>query len=582
MLKILIDCKSLGKVLSPILDIADNVPQFICSDEMRIKQVILNLISNCIKFTRRGHIRISAVLVATNQIEICIEDTGIGIKKSDIKNLFKEYSKLGNQKALKMNAIGSGLGLSICKKIVNKLGDCIKVESIPGEKTIFFFNILNMFPKPRRSRSFEHKCDLHEDGIFSNNTNNNDRDGEYESINNINNNCGKRTINNNNYFGSQNILNNADNNKIKDFNNSSRKTSRLSINSFDNYNNNRKSDKMNHKQIQSFKHYNTVSTKISLYEAASMNNNNNNTNNSPLSINMKIHEKNKIRDKSIIEKNNDSEFLNSNRNNNKNINDSNNNKREDKFSNTLSILNNHCSQLNNNNPQKNPNPFRDFQVIKRIYSSALKRNRKSMFLFIPKINIHSKNLADQFSQLTRKQNLNKEIRNVAPHNSNDTNYNNSNSTLTFNTKSLSIRPNNRVYECLSNTFSGDTVKDSQNGQIHCDFDVVEKFANIENLLLDNNDKNNNYRRHISKNSDVEIEKYLTENKYLSFSNNISNNNNNNNPLFESGDKSKFNYENEMGNDDGHLFNSFKNQTSLEKSQLNDFKAHIAPIHKYFK
>ncbi len=134
-----------------ILSIDENTPNRFYSDEMRIKQVILNLISNSIKFTRKGYIKISAKLLEFSKyIEISIEDTGIGISKKDQKMLFSDFSKLDNLDSGKLNKMGSGLGLSICKKIIQNLGNRINVLSIPNKKTQFYFNLRDQY---RRDKS---------------------------------------------------------------------------------------------------------------------------------------------------------------------------------------------------------------------------------------------------------------------------------------------------------------------------------------------------------------------------------------------------------------------------------------------
>jgi len=142
-LKILINCRGLKDYVHPLLEINENVPKNFCSDEKRVKQILLNLITNSIKFTRRGYIKISAVISHENSLMISIEDTGIGIQSKDISKLFKDHSKLWDKASAEMNKIGSGLGLSICKKIVEKIGKCIEVESIPNKKTRFFFILEN-------------------------------------------------------------------------------------------------------------------------------------------------------------------------------------------------------------------------------------------------------------------------------------------------------------------------------------------------------------------------------------------------------------------------------------------------------
>ncbi len=94
-----------------------------------------------------------------------------------------------------------------------------------------------------------------------------------------------------------------------------------------------------------------------------------------------------------------------------------------------------------------------------------------MNLFLPKINMQSKNFEEQFSLLTRKHNLN--ISNVLPHNTNNTT-NNINKNL-----STTLRQNSKIpHNCFRKTFSGDTFKVSHNGQIPCYFDVLEKFENF--------------------------------------------------------------------------------------------------------
>ncbi len=175
-LKIFIDCRGLNNFITPILSIDDNVPKNFYSDETRIKQVILNLISNSIKFTRRGHIKISARSIDDlKNIEISIEDTGVGITIKDQKNLFSDFGKLHNSDSEKLNKIGSGLGLSICKKIIENLGNGIDVFSIPNQETKFSFFLNNKISKENSilnktfniinddNSSYEQNIDLNKD-----------------------------------------------------------------------------------------------------------------------------------------------------------------------------------------------------------------------------------------------------------------------------------------------------------------------------------------------------------------------------------------------------------------------------------
>lgn len=140
-LKILINCRGLKDLIHPILEINDNVPRNFCSDEKRLKQILLNLITNSIKFTRRGYIKISAIISRENALLISIEDTGIGIQPRDIPKVFKDKAIPHNYSDTK--TIGSNIGLTVCKKIIEKIGKFIQVESIPNKKTRFYFVLEN-------------------------------------------------------------------------------------------------------------------------------------------------------------------------------------------------------------------------------------------------------------------------------------------------------------------------------------------------------------------------------------------------------------------------------------------------------
>ena len=123
------------------MEIGIEVPKYIMNDSNRLKQILMNLLSNAIKFTKKGgvKIKVSKKLDNYNFIEVKVQDTGIGIKQEDMKLLFKEYCKIGSHKSL--NPKGIGLGLFICKKIIQKLGGDITVESKinVGTRFKFFF-----------------------------------------------------------------------------------------------------------------------------------------------------------------------------------------------------------------------------------------------------------------------------------------------------------------------------------------------------------------------------------------------------------------------------------------------------------
>lgn len=103
-----------------------------CSDRDRIRQVLLNLVSNSLKFTFQGNITISARLVrcldGSKEVEFKVKDTGIGIREKDQGKLFKLFGMLEDSQS--MNPNGCGIGLTVSKKYVEKLGGQIRIKSI--------------------------------------------------------------------------------------------------------------------------------------------------------------------------------------------------------------------------------------------------------------------------------------------------------------------------------------------------------------------------------------------------------------------------------------------------------------------
>jgi len=108
------------------------------SDPYRLKQIITNLITNAVKFTQQGGVFIEAIRLE-NQLEIKVIDTGIGIEKSQIDHIFKEFSQANE--GIEKRFGGTGLGLNISKRLISLLHGEIKVDSILGEGSIFTLTI---------------------------------------------------------------------------------------------------------------------------------------------------------------------------------------------------------------------------------------------------------------------------------------------------------------------------------------------------------------------------------------------------------------------------------------------------------
>ena len=122
------------------VNIDQNVPVMINSDQKRIKQILFNLIGNALKFTYKGKITLGLEYDALSGIlSVSVQDTGIGIKPEDLAKLFQFFSQVSSSKNI--NKSGMGLGLTISKMIIQQLGGEIEVKSEPGVGSTFFFSI---------------------------------------------------------------------------------------------------------------------------------------------------------------------------------------------------------------------------------------------------------------------------------------------------------------------------------------------------------------------------------------------------------------------------------------------------------
>jgi signal transduction histidine kinase/DNA-binding response OmpR family regulator len=109
------------------------------TDEGKVSQILRNLISNAIKFTPQGSVNVSATMLASNEVEFRVADTGIGIAAEHHETIFKEFSQVENP--LQERHRGTGLGLPLCRNLAKLLGGRIWLESAPGQGSTFFVRI---------------------------------------------------------------------------------------------------------------------------------------------------------------------------------------------------------------------------------------------------------------------------------------------------------------------------------------------------------------------------------------------------------------------------------------------------------
>jgi PAS domain S-box-containing protein len=129
----------LNKGLSCETNIPDDLPDLLVGDPLRIKQILLNLLGNAIKFTETGAIRITASVAQRNAgkilLNIAVEDTGIGIPEASLKHIFEPFTQADGSTSRRFG--GSGLGLSICQRLTDLMGGSLRVTSHEGGGSCF-------------------------------------------------------------------------------------------------------------------------------------------------------------------------------------------------------------------------------------------------------------------------------------------------------------------------------------------------------------------------------------------------------------------------------------------------------------
>ncbi|HEY4206619.1 MAG TPA: ATP-binding protein, partial [Puia sp.] len=127
-------------------DVDAAIPSPILADGGRLRQVLINIVGNAIKFTHHGEVRVRAFLVPADadngdklEIGFAVKDTGIGIPHDKLDQLFKAFSQVDSSITRKYG--GTGLGLTICDKLIQLMGGKIKVESQPGKGSVFSWTI---------------------------------------------------------------------------------------------------------------------------------------------------------------------------------------------------------------------------------------------------------------------------------------------------------------------------------------------------------------------------------------------------------------------------------------------------------
>jgi signal transduction histidine kinase len=135
--------RAVGKGLECKLSLGDDLPEMVRCDPLRLKQILVNLFGNAVKFTDRGSVEMSATTISCAagkaNLRFSVRDTGPGIDSAALSQLFERFSQ-GDSSSTRRHG-GSGLGLAISQNLVRQMNSEIRVESAPGKGSEFFFDL---------------------------------------------------------------------------------------------------------------------------------------------------------------------------------------------------------------------------------------------------------------------------------------------------------------------------------------------------------------------------------------------------------------------------------------------------------
>ena len=135
--------KAKDKGLDFVIDVDESLPDELCGDEMRVKQILTNILNNAVKYTEEGCVRLTLKGEKTNSdtliLKAEVEDTGIGIREEDIQKLFKQFERLDMERNSTVE--GTGLGLAITRRLLDMMNGEISVESEYKKGSVFQITI---------------------------------------------------------------------------------------------------------------------------------------------------------------------------------------------------------------------------------------------------------------------------------------------------------------------------------------------------------------------------------------------------------------------------------------------------------
>ncbi|MCR5801337.1 MAG: response regulator [Lachnospiraceae bacterium] len=141
----MIAIKAQDKGLELEMSFDQHIPKSLFGDEIRIKQIITNILTNAVKYTEKGKVSFNLGFEKIEsdpehiELKVSVKDTGIGIKQEDISRLFEKFDRIEEER--NRNIEGTGLGMNITQRLLEMMGSSLQVESVYGEGSIFKFSL---------------------------------------------------------------------------------------------------------------------------------------------------------------------------------------------------------------------------------------------------------------------------------------------------------------------------------------------------------------------------------------------------------------------------------------------------------
>ena len=161
-LVIMVRSRADEKGLSLTLDFDSDIPRLLNGDEIRLKQIITNILSNAVKYTEKG----SVIFAVTYEkipdeadsilLKVMVKDTGIGIREEDMKKLFSVFDRIDEKR--NRNVEGTGLGMNITRSLLSMMGSSLNVESVYGLGSRFSFSLVQKVVKWEKMGDYETSC----------------------------------------------------------------------------------------------------------------------------------------------------------------------------------------------------------------------------------------------------------------------------------------------------------------------------------------------------------------------------------------------------------------------------------------